>query len=49
MVADVMTKPLGGEELRRQRDRLQLCQTDVEEGVKNVGNIQVCLYPLGTI
>jgi hypothetical protein len=27
MVADVMTKPLSGEELRRQRDRLQVCQT----------------------
>jgi hypothetical protein len=26
MVADIVTKPLNGEELRHQRDRLQLCQ-----------------------
>jgi hypothetical protein len=26
IVADIMTKPLNGEELRHQRDRLQLCQ-----------------------
>jgi hypothetical protein len=26
MVADIMTKPLNGEELRRQRYRMQLCE-----------------------